>query len=242
VLTAVVGTGSYATQIVSITIVSGGYNYLTPPNIVIVGGGGSGATATCTVLNGAIQTITLSVNGSGYSSAPTVTANTTILSSIAMNTWGRNYFSSPQITVSQPQGLSPTVYPQSASATQGTYYQTAAGRIYLCVTSGTTSATIPSFDYTTTTGYTNIQNGSAYFTYIATQAQVSTPTLTNNGVSALPLSVAGYGYTSTPTVTITDTSAKFVALSNSASTSTNTSYSSNNGTTWTNTTTTVLNL
>jgi hypothetical protein len=242
VLTAVVGTGSYATQIVSITIVSGGYNYLTPPNIVIVGGGGSGATATCTVLNGAIQTITLSVNGSGYSSAPTVTANTTILSSISMNTWGRNYFSSPQITVSQPQGLSPTVYPQSASATQGTYYQTAAGRIYLCVTAGTTSATIPSFDYTTTTGYTNIQNGSAYFTYIATQAQVSTPTLTNNGVSALPLSVAGYGYTSTPTVTITDTSAKFVALSNSASTSTNTSYSSNNGTTWTNTTTTVLNL
>jgi len=242
VLTAVVGTGAYATQIVSITIVSGGYNYLTPPSIVIVGGGGSGATAICTVLNGAIQTVTLSVNGSGYSSAPTVTANTSILASITANQYGRNYFSSPQITVSQPQGLSPTAYPQSASATQGTYYQTAAGRIYLCITAGTTSATIPSFDYTTTSGYTNIQNGSAYFTYIATQAQVASPTLTNNGVSALPLSVAGYGYTSTPTVTITDTSAKFVAISNSASTSTNTSYSSNNGTSWTNTTTTVLNL
>ena len=242
VLTAVVGTGAYATQIVSITIVSGGYNYLTPPNIVIVGGGGSGATAICTVLNGAIQTVTLSVNGSGYSSTPTVTANTTILSSITMNNWGRNYFSSPQIVVSQPQGLSPTAYPASSAVTQGTYYQTAAGRIYQCITAGTTSATIPSFDYTTTTGYTNIQNGSAFFTYIATQAQVSTPTLTNNGVSALPLSVAGYGYTSTPTVTITDTSAKFVTLSNSASTSTNTSYSSNNGTTWTNTTTTILNL
>ena len=242
VLTAVVGTGAFNQQIVSITIVNGGFNYLTPPNITIVGGSGSGATATCTVLNGAIQTITLSINGSGYTSAPTVTANTSIVSSITMNNWGKNYYSAPAITVSQPQGLSPTAYPQSASATQGTYYQTVAGRIYLCTTSGTTSATIPSFDYTTTSGYTNIQNGSAFFTYIATQAQVSTPTLTNAGVSALPLSVAGYGYTATPTVTITDTSAKFIALSNSASTSTNTSYSSNNGTSWTNTTTTVLNL
>jgi hypothetical protein len=242
VLTAVIGTGAYATQVVSITIVNGGYNYLTPPTIVIVGGGGSGANAICTVLNGAIQTVTLSVNGSGYSSPPTVTANTTILSSITTNQWGRNYFSSPQIVISQPQGLSPTVYPASTAVTQGTYYQTAAGRIYQCITAGTTSATIPSFDYTTTTGFTNIQNGGAYFTYIATQAQVASPTLTNNGVSALPLSVAGYGYTSTPTVTITDTSAKFVAVSTSASTSTNTAYSSNNGSTWNNITTTVLNL
>ena len=242
VLTAVVGTGAFNQQIVSITIVSGGYNYLTPPTITIIGGGGSGATASCTVLNGAIQTVTLSINGSGYTSAPTVNANTSILTSITMNNWGKNYYSNPAITISQPQGLSPTAYPQSASATQGTYYQTTVGRIYLCTTSGTTSATIPSFDYTTTSGYTNIQNGSAFFTYIATQAQVSTPTMTNAGVSALPLSVAGYGYTSTPTITITDTSAKFVALSNSASTSTNTSYSSNNGTTWTNTTTTILNL
>jgi hypothetical protein len=242
VLQAVVGTGAFNQQIVGVTIINGGYNYLTPPNITIVGGGGAGASAICTVLNGAIQTITISISGSGYTSSPTVTAVTSIVSSITANSWGKNYFVNPTVTVSQPQGLTPTAYPTNTLITQGTYYQTAVGRIYLCVTGGTTSATVPSFDYLTTSGYTNIQNGGAYLTYIATQAQVSTPTLTNAGVSALPLSVSGYGYTSTPTVTIVDAVAKFIAISNSASTSTNTAYSSNYGTTWTNTTTTVLNL
>jgi len=230
--TAVIGTGLYATQIVSVTINSGGYNYATAPTIVFVGGGGSGATATCTVLNGVITSVTMTINGSGYTSAPTVTAVTSALTSITVNTWGKNYNITPTITIAQPQGLTPTVYPLSSSVTNGTYYQVASsGRIYLCTTSGTTSASYPTFDYTTSTGYTAIQVGSAYFTYVATQAQ-ATPTLTNTGVSAIGLSIYGYGYTTTPTVTILDPTARFVAISNA---STNAAFTpvSGLGSTWT---------
>jgi hypothetical protein len=244
VLTAVIGTGTSATQIVSVTIVSGGYNYVTPPTIVFVSASGSGATATCTVLNGAITSVTMTINGSGYTSAPTVTAVTSILSSITANSWGKNYYSIPTVTVAQPQGLTPIAYPVSGSVTSGSYYQVAAsGRIYICTTTGTTSSTTPTFDYTTASGYTNITNGTAAFTYVATQAQ-ATPTLNNAGVSAIALSIAGYGYTSVPSVTILDTSARFVALSFSASTSTTTAYSTvaNLGTTWSSNTTAVLNL
>jgi hypothetical protein len=244
VLTAVIGTGTSATQVVSVNIVSGGFNYITPPTIVFISSSGSGATATCTVLNGAITSVTMTINGSGYTAPPTTTAVTSILSSITATSWGKNYYSTPTITVAQPQGLTPTAYPVSGSATSGTYYQVAAsGRIYLCTTTGTTSSTTPTFDYTTASGYTNITNGTAAFTYVATQAQ-ATPTLNNAGVSLIVLSIAGYGYTSVPTVTILDTSARFVALSFSASTSTTTAYSTvaNLGTTWSSNTTAVLNL
>ena len=221
VLTAVVGTGTTATQIVSVTIVNGGYNYTTPPTIVFVSsnGPGTGATATCTVLNGAITSVTMTINGSGYTAVPTVTANTGIVSSITMNTWGKNYYSSPTVTVALPQGLTVSAYPVSSSATQNTYYQTTAGRIYQCVTAGTTSATTPTFDYTTATGYTNIQNGTAYFTYIATQAS-GTAAYSNGSITSIALTNAGYGYTSVPTVTIVDGSAAFVAISYSTSSQT----------------------
>ena len=223
VLTAVIGTGTSATQVVSVTIVNGGYNYTTPPTIVFVSSSGSGATATCTVLNGAITSVTMTINGSGYTAPPTVTANTSIVSSVTMNTWGKNYYSTPSVTFSQPQGLSPTAYPISGSATATTYYQTTAGRIYLCVTSGTTSSTVPTFDYTTASGYTNIQNGTAYFTYVATQAS-GTPTFSNGAVTAIAVTTAGYGYTSVPTVTILDTGAVFLAMSTTSSTGTYFAY------------------
>jgi len=208
-----IGTGLFATQIVSITVTNGGYNYTTPPTIVIVGGGGSGATATCTVLNGAIQTVTMVINGSGYTSAPTVTAVTSALTSVTVNNWGKNYYSTPTITFSQPQGLSPVAFALNTSYTTGQYIQTAAGRIYYVSAGGTSSVSVtPTADYTTSSGYTGISNGSLTLNYIATQAQ-ATPTLTNAGVSAITLSVYGYGYTTIPTVTILDTAAKFVTVS-----------------------------
>ena len=224
VLQAVIGTGSSASQIVGITIINGGYNYTTPPtiNIVAPSGYGTGATATCQVLNGSIVAVTMSINGSGYTTgvnAPVVTAITSVVTSITMNSWGKNYFSTPTVTISQPQGLTPTAYSAGGAVTNGTYYQTTAGRIYLCTQSGTYSGT-PTFDYASTLTLTNVTLGSAQFSYIATQASVGTGiTLTNYGVSALTLSNTGYGYTSTPTVTITDGSAKWVAVSGSSTTS-----------------------
>jgi len=223
VLTAVVGTGTSATQIVSVNVINGGYNYLTPPSIVFVSSSGSGATATCTVLNGAITTVTMTINGSGYTSAPTVTANTSIISSITMNKWGQNYFSAPTVTIAQPQGLTPSAYPISATATNGTYYQTSAGRIYLCTQTGTTSSTVPVFDYNTASGYTNIVNGGVTLTYVATQA-AATPVYSNGGVTSLTLTNIGYGYNSVPAVTVTDSSAVFLAMATNASTGTYFAY------------------
>jgi hypothetical protein len=224
VLTAVVGSGTSATQIISVTIVNGGYNYLTPPTIVFVGSTGSGATATCTVLNGVITSVTMTINGSGYITAPTTTAVTSIVSSITMNSWGKNYFSTPTITFAQPQGLTPSAFALNTSVSLNAYLQTAAGRIYQVSQAGTTDvATTPTFDYTTSSGYTNITNGSAKLTYIATQAS-AIPTIANGGIISIALSTAGYGYTSVPSVTITDISAVFLAMSTTASTGTYFAY------------------
>ena len=214
VLQAVIGTGTNATQIVSINIISGGYNYTTPPNIVITGGGGSGATATCTVLNGAIQTVTMTINGSGYSSVPTVTANTGIVSSVTMNSWGKNYYvlGNISITFSQPQGLNPTAFALNTSVTVGSYIQTGTGKIYYVASTGITSPSVtPTFDYTSAT-YNGVANGTCTLNYVATQAQ-GTAVLTNNGISAINLSVAGYGYTSVPSITIADSGAFFMTVS-----------------------------
>ena len=79
-------------QVVGVTIINGGYNYTTAPTIVFTPtSGGTGAIATCTVLNGRIDSVTVSVNGSGYNSAPTVSAATDRVSQINITTWGKNY-------------------------------------------------------------------------------------------------------------------------------------------------------
>jgi hypothetical protein len=210
VLTPIIGTGTSATQIVGITVTNGGYNYTTPPTIVIVGGNGAGATATCTVLNGAIQSVTMVINGSGYTASPTVNVVTSTLSSITTNSWGKNY-NSATVTISQPQGLSPTAWSASTSVSLNAYLQTTTGKIYQVTTAGTTGSTAPTTDYTSATT-TNITDGSAKLSYIATQAQ-ATASLTNSGVSTITLGVLGYGYTSIPTVTIIDSTAGFVAIS-----------------------------
>ena len=104
VLTAVLGvantTGAaLADQVASVTVVNGGYGYTTPPTIVFTSGTGSGATATCTVLNGAIQTVTIVIPGSGYATAPTVTAATDRVTSIVVSSYGKNYTSAPTVTL-----------------------------------------------------------------------------------------------------------------------------------------------
>jgi len=57
----------------SISIVTSGTNYNTAPAISFSGGGGSGAVATASVLNGGIYSIELTNAGSGYVTAPAVT-------------------------------------------------------------------------------------------------------------------------------------------------------------------------
>lgn len=54
------------------TVTLPGSGFTTDPTIEIVGGGGTGATADATILNGGLSTITLTNPGSGYTSNPTV--------------------------------------------------------------------------------------------------------------------------------------------------------------------------
>jgi Putative Ig domain len=75
---AVLGTGSNAGKVVSVTITSGGSLYNNPaydPNtyVIFAGGGGSGATGTVNVnSSGVVTGVTIANQGSGYTSAPTV--------------------------------------------------------------------------------------------------------------------------------------------------------------------------
>ena len=227
VLTAVIGTGLLATQIVSVTIVNGGINYLTPPTIVFTPtSGGIGATATATVLNGAITSVTMTINGSGYLAAPTVSAVTSQVSSVTVNSWGKNYYgATPLVSFDYPAGLSPTAWIQTTSVSLNAYLVTVDGNIYKVTVAGTTGSSKP----THVTG--SAGNGGATLLYVATQA-AATPVLTNYGISGITVTNAGYGYTTTPTVTITDSNAKFIAISTA---STNTAYNAPTtlSTTWT---------
>jgi hypothetical protein len=226
VLTAQLGTGVTANQVVSVTVVNGGYNYTTPPTIQFVGTG-VGAAAIATVLNGVIQSVTVTVNGSGYSSAPTTNVVTTAVSSITPVSWGKNYFNTPTVTISAP--FSGTVWSSGGSATGGQYYyyfNTSAQvtNYYLCNSSGTFSATAPIF----TTG---TQTLGVSLTYVGTQATV-TPVMLDYGVSSYTIVNAGLGYSSVPTVTITDLTAKFVAITSSTTATAYVAPSSITGSTW----------
>lgn len=58
----------------SIDIIGAGSGYSTAPDIAIINGGGSGATATASInANGEITSVTITNGGSGYTSLPTVT-------------------------------------------------------------------------------------------------------------------------------------------------------------------------
>jgi FtsP/CotA-like multicopper oxidase with cupredoxin domain/fibronectin type 3 domain-containing protein len=57
----------------SVQVTDGGVGYIQAPDVVISGGGGSGATATASIANGRVTAVTLTNPGSGYTSAPFVT-------------------------------------------------------------------------------------------------------------------------------------------------------------------------
>jgi prepilin-type N-terminal cleavage/methylation domain-containing protein len=59
--------------IASVTVTNGGSNYPASTTVTIAGGGGTGATATCTVSNKVITGVTVTNSGSGYTSTPSVT-------------------------------------------------------------------------------------------------------------------------------------------------------------------------
>ena len=64
----------YYRYVSSIEIVNPGSGYTSVPTITISGGGGTGATATASILNGQIQAVNITNIGRDYTSSPTVTA------------------------------------------------------------------------------------------------------------------------------------------------------------------------
>jgi len=244
ILQANLGSGNTSGQIVSITVVNGGYNYTTPPTIVISDSTGAGATATCRVLNGIIQAVDMVITGSLYT-APTVYVVTSSLSSITANTWGAGYYTAPIITVAAP--FTATGWSSGGSATAGTYYSAVDTTVspnvtnyYLAGGSGTFSATKPTFTNAVygKSGYgaTGVGASGTYgvtLTYVGTLAVASANTNTNAagyGVISYTVSQTGYGYATTPAVTITDPNAAFVAISEAT---TSAAYSTDKGATWT---------
>ena len=172
--------------------------------------GGSGAVATCTVLNGEISTITVTVPGSGYNAVPTVSVATDRVTDIVVNSWGRNYFSAPSVTIDDP--FSGTAWSSGGSVTDGDI-------IYFTNTTVTPNRKnwyeITVTGTLTTTGPTHtsgaVANGTATLLYIGTTA-VATPSLTNAGVSSFAINYNGQGYSTVPNITILDTGARYVAI------------------------------
>ena len=64
---------SYSDELRGINIISGGFGYADPPTITISGGGGTGAVAVATIVEGAVIAITLTNRGREYTSVPTLT-------------------------------------------------------------------------------------------------------------------------------------------------------------------------
>lgn len=58
--------------VVVATVSDAGFGYDSPPAVTLIGGGGSGASATATVANGVVTGIVITQPGSGYTSAPTL--------------------------------------------------------------------------------------------------------------------------------------------------------------------------
>ena len=203
-------------QVVSVQIVDGGYNYTTPPTIVFTPtNGGAGAAATCTVLNGKVDTVTVEINGSGYTAPPTVSAAIDRITKLTVATWGRGYTSAPTVTISPP--VTATGWGSGGTATQGTYYSYVNTSVipnrtnyYLATASGTFTSTAPTF----TSGTGSSGTYGVALTYAGTLA-TGTAVLSNNGVSSITIGASGgAGYTATPTVTLVDPLAKFVAIAN----------------------------
>jgi hypothetical protein len=64
---------NYDDELDGINLISGGFGYADPPTVTITGGGGTGATAVASIVDGVVVDITLLTAGRGYTSAPTVT-------------------------------------------------------------------------------------------------------------------------------------------------------------------------
>jgi len=227
ILSAILGSGSTAGQIIGINIINGGNNYSTPPTIVITDSTGNGAVAIAEVLSGVVTNVYMNITGSLYSSSPTVTAITSELSGITVNSWGNNYFSNPTVTIAPP--FNATSWVSGGTVVNGNYYYNVDTTVspnvtnyYQAGATGTFSSTAPTFTnkYYGKSGAsaTGIGASGTYgvaLTYVGS-LPIVTANLTTNGVSSYTVVQAGFGYSTIPTVTVVDPYAAYAAISGSS--------------------------
>ena len=65
-------TGAPNRGLAQLSMTTGGSGYTTAPTVTFSGGGGTGASATATIVLGAVTSLTMTSSGSGYTSPPTV--------------------------------------------------------------------------------------------------------------------------------------------------------------------------
>ena len=156
----------------TVTITDEGLGYVVAPIITFVGGGGSGATATCTINGtGRVNTVTVTNAGTGYTSIPTVVV------SVAGNT------SAPTTTAVLTAALAPFIIASVTLDNPGSGYLTATPPV----------VTIAGYAGTTAPTVTAIVNTAGFVTGFTFTAGVG---LTTKGtaiiaVPAVPAVIAG---------------------------------------------------
>lgn len=172
------------TGISSITINYGGvgYSQATPPEVLFIGGGGTGATGTALVnASGAVIGVTITNSGSGYTSSPVVAFRTgSITHAVATATVSAGRLSAINI-VNAGTGYSsaPTITFSGGIANGGSH-----------------ALVTPVLDGTTLAAATITNPGGAV------QATATAVRAANGTISAINVTNSGSGYTTNPSVTI----------------------------------------
>jgi hypothetical protein len=170
------------------SVTAGGTGYSANPVVNIIGGAGSGATATAIVTGGVITSINITNPGSGYTSVPTISiadaTGTGATATANRTSGGTGYITAPTVAITGGGGAGATATATVASGVVTSINITNAGTGY------TSSPTVT----LTGTGTGATATGAI----IAAADNLSAGT-----VNSITVSAGGSGYTSAPTVSFT---------------------------------------
>jgi len=185
--------------VTGITLTDGGTGYVSPPTVLISGGGGSGATAIATLAGTGIVAIVMGSGGTGYTSQPTVSfsgggggsgataiaaySSTVVTGTVPTTTAGSGYTTAPTVTLTGGGG----------SLAAATAVLAPAGVASVTMGAGGAYTSVP------TVGFSAPTTGTA---------PTATAVLGAGPVALGPATMVsgGSGYTAAPTVTFTPTS------------------------------------
>ena len=191
-------------SIKEILLTNAGFGYTEAPTISIIGGGGSGAIATCSIETSESGLVRFPITdaGTGYPVAPVVTvgppigpgaAATATISSgsileFTISTGGKFYDNAPDVVISGPSGVGVT-------ATATALISSGAVTALSITNAGSGYTTPPTVSIANTIGNKNYITG-------LTTAIVRTNVSVDNKLSSINIIEPGLGYNSLPSVTV----------------------------------------